>query len=93
MSSLVAKISRIQNQKSWPVLVPRSRQEVDSTSDDQICSNGKAVIEQPDGKLWLLDIDTPTRKIVRYELDIDAGKVSNEVTAVDLASATVFLTA
>lgn len=57
---------------------------------DQICSNGKAVIEQPDGKLWLLDIDTPTRKIVRYELDIDAGKVSEAVTAVELAQATGF---
>lgn len=57
---------------------------------DQICSNGKAVIEQPDGKLWLLDIDTPTRKIVRYELDIDAGKVSEAVTAIDLAQATGF---
>lgn len=58
--------------------------------NDQICSNGKAVIEGADGKLSLLDIDTPTRKIVRYELDIDAGKVSEAVTAVDLASATGF---
>ncbi len=57
---------------------------------DQICSNGKAVIEEPNGRLSLLDIDTPTRKVVRYELDIDAGKVSEAVTAVDLASATGF---
>lgn len=57
---------------------------------DQICSNGKAVIEGPDGKLSLLDIDTPTRKIVRYELDIDAGKLSEATTEVDLANATGF---
>ncbi len=57
---------------------------------DQICSNGKAVIEGPNGKLALLDIDTPTRKIVRYDLDIDAGKVSEAVTVVDLAKATGF---
>ena len=57
---------------------------------DQICSNGKAVVEGKDGRLSLLDIDTPTRKIVRYELDIDAGKLSEAVTAVDLAGATGF---
>lgn len=57
---------------------------------DQICSNGKAVIEGSGGKLTLLDIDTPTRKIVRYELDVDAGKVSEAETAVDLANATGF---
>ncbi len=57
---------------------------------DQICSNGKAVQEGPGGKLTLLDIDTPTRKIVRYELDIDAGKLSEAVTAIDLAGATGF---
>ncbi len=57
---------------------------------DQICSNGKAVLAGAGGKLSLLDIDTPTRKIVRYELDIDAGKVSEAVTAIDLANATGF---
>lgn len=57
---------------------------------DQICSNGKAVIESANGQLSLLDIDTPTRKIVRYELDIDAGKLSDAVTAIDLANATGF---
>lgn len=58
--------------------------------NDQICSNGKAVIEGPNGRLTLLDIDTPTRKIVRYELDVDAGKLSEAQTAIDLASATGF---
>jgi sugar lactone lactonase YvrE len=57
---------------------------------DQICSNGKAVVAGEGGQLSLLDIDTPTRKIVRYELDIDAGKLSEAVTAVDLSQATGF---
>lgn len=58
--------------------------------DDQICSNGKAVVPRADGGLMLLDIDTPTRKVVRYQLDIDQGKLSPAETAVDLASATGF---
>ncbi|MCC6508143.1 MAG: SMP-30/gluconolactonase/LRE family protein [Pirellulaceae bacterium] len=58
--------------------------------NDQICSNGKAVIEQPDGRLELLDIDTPTRKITRYSLDIAAGKLSEGQTAIDLSRAIGF---
>jgi sugar lactone lactonase YvrE len=58
--------------------------------DDQICSNGKAVVETPDGQLFLYDIDTPTRKIVRYQLDVAAGKLSGETTAIDFSAATGF---
>jgi sugar lactone lactonase YvrE len=58
--------------------------------DDQICSNGKAVIPGPGGGLTLLDIDTPTRKVVRYELDIAGGKLGPAETVIDLAGATGF---
>ena len=58
--------------------------------DDQICSNGKGVVSAADGKLSLLDIDTPTRKVVRYDLDIAGGRLGPESTAIDLAEATGF---
>jgi sugar lactone lactonase YvrE len=57
---------------------------------DQICSNGKAVVQRADGGLDLLDIDTPTRKVVRYDLDIAGGKLGPASTVIDLESATGF---
>ncbi len=48
--------------------------------NDQICSNGKAVL----GSDQFLDIDTPTRKIVRYQLDSSAGTVE-AVGEIDLS--------
>ena len=50
---------------------------------DQICSNGKATFES-DGKTYLMDIDSPTRKIVRYEIDIAGGSLGDAETIVDL---------
>ena len=53
--------------------------------DDQICSNGKAIREVAGG-LELIDIDSPTRKIVGYDLDISAGTLGPARTLVDLTA-------
>jgi len=52
--------------------------------DDQICSNGKAIIADGDG-LTLIDIDSPTRQIVRYRIDIAAGTLSEAEVVIDFA--------
>ncbi|MEO1526449.1 MAG: SMP-30/gluconolactonase/LRE family protein [Planctomycetota bacterium] len=52
--------------------------------DDQICSNGKATL-QSDGSLTLFDIDSPTRQVVRYTLDIEAGKLSEPTVVLDFS--------
>ena len=54
--------------------------------DNQKCSNGKAVIADSAGQLWLYDIDSPTKQIVRYPLDPVAGRldVSRREVIVDL---------
>lgn len=52
--------------------------------DDQICSNGKAILETDEGTT-LLDIDSPTRKLVAYRLDIAAGTLSPPRTVIDFA--------
>lgn len=57
--------------------------------DDQICSNGKVIVETDQG--WqLYDIDSPTKTVVRYSLDVDAGLASDPETVIDLSSGTVF---
>ncbi len=52
--------------------------------NDQICSNGKQVISNGN-QLYLLDIDSPTRRVVRYRLDIESGEINECQTVVDLS--------
>jgi len=52
---------------------------------DQICSNGKAVVSLGD-HLYLIDIDSPTRRVVRYRLDLQAGTVQDCQTIIDLST-------
>ena len=49
---------------------------------DQICSNGKVVLEQ-DGPVRFLDIDSPTRLVVEYTLD--GGTLSAPRVVLDLS--------
>ena len=58
--------------------------------NDQICSNGKAVLRNADGSLTLFDIDSPSKQIIRCRLDIEAGTVSDISVVVDLTSEDVF---
>ncbi len=53
---------------------------------DQICSNGKCVLSIEKSRIELLDIDSPTKKIVAYEINTDLGSIESERTIVDLAN-------
>jgi len=50
----------------------------------QVCSNGK-VFAQSGADLVLFDIDTPTRKVVRYRLDVAARVAVPDGVAVDVS--------
>lgn len=52
--------------------------------NDQICSNGKDVVDAGGGGLHLYDIDTPTKRVVRYRLDINTGTLADCTTVIDL---------
>jgi sugar lactone lactonase YvrE len=58
-------------------------------ADGQTCSNGKVFGQDARG-LILYDIDTPTRKVVRYRLDVAARKATLDGTAIDLGNETGF---
>lgn len=68
----------------------RRDQSVVKLRDDQICSNGKAVVRADDGSLTLFDIDSVTKRITRCALDIDAGTVGEPQTVIDLTHDEVF---
>ena len=63
----------------------RSDRNLIQLRDDQICSNGKVVLPREDGAVDLLDIDTPTRKVVAYRLDIEGGRIDSGRVALDLS--------
>ncbi len=54
-------------------------------ADKQVCSNGKVFASDARG-LILFDIDTPTRKVVRYRLDIAARTATPDGVALDLSN-------
>lgn len=58
--------------------------------DDQICSNGKAIVRGADGTLTLFDIDSCTKQITRCELNIEQGTVGPLQVVVDLTAENVF---
>lgn len=51
--------------------------------DKQICSNGKAILHAKDGSLKLLDIDSPTRQICCFDLDIPGGRLGESSVVID----------
>jgi len=53
--------------------------------NDQICSNGK-IIAGHGNQVTLLDIDTPTKQVVSYRLDVSAGTLSDSRVVVDLTA-------
>lgn len=63
----------------------RSDKQLIPLRSDQICSNGKVVIPRSDGALDLLDIDSPTRKVMAYRLDIQGGQIDSGTVALDLS--------
>lgn len=64
----------------------RSDRKLIQLRNDQICSNGKVVLPRDDGAVDLLDIDSPTRKVVAYRLDIEKGQIDSGRVAIDLAN-------
>jgi sugar lactone lactonase YvrE len=50
----------------------------------QLCSNGK-VFATDDRGILLFDIDTPTRKVVRYRLNLEARSITPDGVALDLS--------
>ncbi len=53
--------------------------------DDQICSNGKGILRAEDGTLRLLDIDSPTRQLVSYVIDLEGGRLGPARVVLDFA--------
>ena len=62
----------------------RSDRKLIRLRNDQICSNGKVVRSLGGGVIELLDIDSPTRKVVAYRINVERGVIESERVALDL---------
>ena len=76
-------------QKAGLYLFRSSDRQLIALRSDQICSNGKIILGTGQTRT-LIDIDSPTKTVVRYELDLEAGTLSQPETVVDVTSGDVF---
>lgn len=56
---------------------------------DQICSNGKVIVGA-NGNYQVYDIDSPTKQVVQYELDVAAATLQRQRVVVDVTDGGVF---
>jgi sugar lactone lactonase YvrE len=58
--------------------------------DDQICSNGKAITSDAAGNLTLYDIDSPSKQVIAWQLDLAAGQLHSPRVVIDFTAGEVF---
>lgn len=76
--------------KAGLYLLRRGEQQAILLDSHQICSNGKAVVADTHGALTLYDIDSPSKQVLGWPLDLAAGKLGTPRVVVDLTSGPVF---
>jgi sugar lactone lactonase YvrE len=77
-------------QKAGLYLLRAGEREAVQLSDRQVCSNGKAVVARGGDRYTLYDIDSPSKQILAWDLDVAAGRISRPQVVVDLTSGPVF---
>ncbi|MBB3207468.1 sugar lactone lactonase YvrE [Rhodopirellula rubra] len=73
-----------ENKKAGLYLYRVSDERLIRLRDDQICSNGKMIRTDQAGQTKLVDIDSPTKLIVQYDLDVENGSIGDPDTLIDL---------
>ena len=80
---------KFEEKKAGLYLWRKSDRSLHKLRSDQICSNGK-VICGTNGKYQVFDIDSPTKQVVEYELDVAAAKLERKRIVVDVTDGGVF---
>ena len=78
-----------QNEKAGLYLYRLADQTLVELRRDQICSNGKVILQDGD-IVRFLDIDSPKKTVVQYELEVATGKISEPQIVLDLREEPVF---
>jgi sugar lactone lactonase YvrE len=59
-------------------------------SGQQICSNGKAIVSHQEGRYTLYDIDSPSKQVMAWDLDVDQRSLTRPRVVVDLTDGPAF---
>lgn len=78
-----SKVLQSKEKKAGLYLWRNGDQRLVQLRSDQLCSNGK-VIYGTGNKVRFLDIDSPTKLVVQYDLDVEAGTLSDPGVVLDL---------
>ena len=76
--------------KAGLYLLRAGERELVQLSSEQICSNGKVVVTNPDRSLTLYDICSASKQVLGWDLDLTRGKISHPHVTVDLTAEPVF---
>lgn len=76
--------------KAGLYLLRRGERQAVLLDSHQICSNGKAIVADAQGHLTLYDIDSPSKQVLGWPLDLKAGKLGTSRVVVDLTAGPVF---
>ena len=76
--------------KAGLYLLRRGERSLVKLSGHEICSNGKAVTRIDETTYRLLDIDTPTKQVVGYTIDVAKGELRDRAVVLDLTAGAVF---
>jgi sugar lactone lactonase YvrE len=84
-----AKDLKFTDKKAGLYLLRQRDRQLFTLRQDQICSNGKVLLGHEGG--WrLLNICSPCKMVVEYELNVEQGSVVEVRTAIDLTSGSAF---
>ncbi|MFM9066524.1 MAG: SMP-30/gluconolactonase/LRE family protein [Planctomycetota bacterium] len=75
--------------KAGLYLLANDRQTLHTLRRDQICSNGKQLVRR-DNQWLLLDIDSPTKMVVGYPINLQTGAIGEPQMVLDLTAGPSF---
>ena len=78
------KVLQSEEKKAGLYLWRKSDQCLVQLRSDQLCSNGKVICSTHGNRIRFLDIDSPTKMVVAYNLDVQAGILSDPEVILDL---------
>lgn len=76
--------------KAGLYLLRRGERRAELLDQNQVCSNGKAVVPEGNGRYTLYDIDSPSKQVLAWKLDVPAGRLSSPRVVVDMTAGPVF---
>jgi sugar lactone lactonase YvrE len=87
---LGCKDPQFAEKKAGLYLIRRGERQAAQLADDQVCSNGKAIVKNQDGSHTLYDICSHSKQVVSWRIDFNTTCLTDRRVFVDLTDEPVF---